>query len=673
MSYLRKWTAHIGPPVWVLVILAAMLTATTQIPKDAANFDLEPASDADGQWAYYGGSPGGQKYSALRQINRQNVGRLVRAWSYSAGEWTGAPGQEFSYAFQTTPILAGGHLIGCTHLHRLFALDPKTGKLNWSFDPQLEPSVQGLGMLKCKGVAVWSNAAGRSSTDVLCSTRVIYAASLSVFAVDAKTGEPCGDFGIDGRVDLVVDGLEFHDEVQLRSPPAIVGDVVIFGSTLRDIYRKDSPSGKVRAFNARTGDLMWEYDPVPREESDPVYSTWGDGSAEYVGATNVWTLISADPTNDLVFLPTSSPAADFYGAHRPGDNKWSDSLVALRASTGEQVWAFQAVHHDIWDADLPAQPIVIDLNINGNAVPAVVLLTKQGFVYIFNRLTGEPVHPIVEQPVPQYTDVPDEWISPTQPHPTVIPPLVKGGLQPDEAWGLTPFDRGACKSLIESYRNEGLFTPPTQQGTILMPSGAGGMNWGGGAVDPETQTLITPLLNMPAVVKLIPRDPQSADGVVRKEGGSAEEAIWPMKGTPYTADLQFLTSPLGVPCSAPPWSVITAVDLVTGEIKWRQTLGTIENLKWFAPPIKWGAVFSGGPIVTAGGVAIMAGTTDTRIRAFDVDTGEELWSDKIPAGGMATPMTYAVDGRQYIVIAAGGNNIFPGPMGDEIVAYALPQ
>ena len=206
-----------------------------------------------------------------------------------------------------------------------------------------------------------------------------------------------------------------------------------------------------------------------------------------------------------------------------------------------------------------------------------------------------------------------------------------------------------------------------------MPSGAGGMNWGGGAVDLETQTLITPILNMPAVVKLVPRAPQSSDGVERKEGGGAEEAIWPMKGTPYVADLQFLTSPWGVPCSPPPWSQIIAVDLVTGEIKWKQTLGTIENLKWFAPPIKWGAVFSGGPIVTAGGVAFMAGTTDRRIRAFDVETGEELWSDKLPAGGMATPMTYAVDGRQYIVIAAGGSNIFPGPMGDEIVAYALPH
>lgn len=655
----------------VLALVAVLAGVYFFATREGPIGPIEPALNANGSWTHYGGSAGGSKYSALRQINADNVRALERVWSYSVGEWDAAPGQEFAYAFQVTPILVGDKLIGCTHMHRVFALDPETGEAAWTFDPQLDPSPQGVGMLKCKGLAAWRDQT--ADADAACSTRVILGASLSVFALDAKTGELCAGFGSNGRVDVDAGELEFHDEVQLRSPPAIVNNVAVFGSTLRDIYRRNSPSGKIRAFDPRTGSLVWEYDPVPREPADPAYASWGEDSASYTGAANAWTLLSADPDNDLVFVPTSSPAADFFGGHRQGSNEWSNSLVALRASTGEQVWAFQATHHDLWDSDLPAQPIVTDLVVGGETVPAVVLLTKQSFVFVFNRLTGEPVHEIVEMPVPQDSDVPGEWLSPTQPFPTVIPPLARVGLTPDDAWGLTPYDRGACEDLIASYRSEGLFTPPTQQGTILMPSGAGGMNWGGGAIDPESQTLVAPVLNMPAVVKLVPKPAADEGEVKRKAGGGAEEAIWPMKGTPYTADLSFLTSPWGAPCSEPPWATMTAVDLVTGKIKWQETLGTIKNLKWFAPPMKWGAVFSGGPIVTAGGVVFMAGTTDRRIRAFDLDTGEELWSDELPAGGMATPMTYAVNERQHVVIAAGGNNIFPGPMGDEIIAYALPQ
>ena len=672
-SPLQIWPIQSNPPFWVFVICLAMLGLTAVFLDGRGLGPVVPANDTDGNWAHYGGTEGGERYSKLTQINKNNVHGLTKAWSYSSGEWNGAPGQEFTYSFQTTPILAANKLIGCSHLHRIFALDPSSGEEKWRFDPQLEPTPQGAAMLKCRGVAAWID--DTKDFGDACATRIIYAASLSVFALDAATGEACKGFGNNGRVDLNVDGLEFHDEIQLRSPPVIVNDTAIFGSTIRDIYRVDSPSGKVRAFDVRTGALKWDYDPISRDPADPAFATWGGESLDYVGSANVWTLLSADPENDLVFLPTSSPAADFYGAHRPGDNKWSDSIIALRASTGEQVWAFQTTHHDIWDTDLPAQPIVVDLTVDGAPFPALVLLTKQSFVFVFNRKTGEPLHPIIERDVPQETDVPGEWLSPTQPFPTVIPPLATIGLEPEDAWGVTPFERGACRERIAQYRNDGLFTPPTQQGTILMPSGAGGMNWGGGAIDPTSNLLITPVFNMPAVVKLVPKEPAAtdSDGVIRKEGGGAEEAIWPMKGTPYTADLQFLVSPWGAPCSAPPWAMMKAVDLVTGDVKWERPLGTIENLKWFAPPLKWGAAFSGGPIVTAGGVAFMAGTTDRRMRAFDIDSGKELWETKLPAGGQATPMTYSVDGRQFVVIAAGGSNIFPGPMGDDVVAFALPE
>lgn len=503
-----------------------------------------------------------------------------------------------------------------------------------------------------------------------CSPRIFVAtADARLVAVDAATGRRCEGFGAGGEVDLSVAVAPPHpSELGITSPPIVVGDVVIVGSSIGENRRVDMPSGMVQAFNARSGAPRWQWDPIPRDPADPARAGWAGDSADRTGGANVWSLGSADPERDLVFLPTSSPSPDFYGGARIGDNRHADSVVALRASTGERVWSFQTVHHNLWDYDVGSQPVLIDLDLDGESVPAVVQATKMGHVFFLHRETGAPLFPVAERPVPQ-TDVPGEGTSRTQPFPTWPPPLVPQGLRPEDAWGLTPWDRGACRDRIRSMRSDGIFTPPSLEGTVIFPGTAGGSNWGSVAYDPVRRLLIANTTRIANTVQLIPRDDAEFDRDRAHYVGRGEQA-----GTPYVARLGVLVSPFGVPCNPPPWGTLAALDLASRELRWEVPLGTVRDLAPVPIPLRWGVPNMGGPLSTAGGVVFIGAALDDYLRAFDVETGDELWKGRLPAGGQATPMTFRVrpDGRQFVVIAAGGHAQMRSTAGDSLMAFALP-
>jgi len=631
------------------------------------------AQAEDAGWAYFGATQTGTRYSALKQINRANVAELEVAWTYRTGELERlGKGREGEQSFEDTPTLLDGLLIVCTPTARIIALDPATGVERWAFDPNPTPLPKSVNFPKCRGVSNWLDETARP--DAPCRRRILFGTwAFRIYAIDARTGRRCTDFGRNGEVILSPDKVLIKNEfVSFPSPPAIVGDVAIFGSMIFDNLRADAPSGKVRAFDVRSGALRWEFDPIPRDPADPVSGDWQGDSARTTGHANVWSIMAVDEQRGLVYLPTTSPSPDFYGGKRHGNNRYANSLVALRGGTGELVWHYQFVHHDIWDYDLPAQPILVDLRKDGRVVPAVVQLTKQGFVFIFDRVTGEPFFPIEERAVPGGA-APGEWLSPTQPFPTAPPPLTAQGLTPDGAWGFTFIDRNLCRKRIEELVSGPLYTPPSEQGTILMPGFAGGANWGGGAVDPVRKVLIVNTLHVAGIAKLVKRTP---DPVLNNapDGVNAGTVItFPQLGTPYAVENWLLASPLGVPCTAPPWGRLSAVDLERGTILWQVALGTLEKLLPVPLPLEMGAPNAGGAIVSAGGLAFIAASADDRFRAFDVNDGSVLWQAKLPAGGQAVPMTYEVGGRQFVVIAAGGHALYRTTPGDYVIAYALPR
>ncbi|MDX1489198.1 MAG: PQQ-binding-like beta-propeller repeat protein, partial [Acidiferrobacterales bacterium] len=458
-------------------------------------------------WAHYGGDAGGRRYSPLAAINRDNVAGLEMAWSFSTGEATRRGDKSNFHTFQNTPILlpaeAGGSLVVCTPFSRIIALDPVTGTERWFFDPDVP--LDNWMPYNCRGVSVWTNPA--LDTGAMCKSTIFMGTNdARVIAIDSRSGNRCTDFGSNGEVAIDVDrDLMIRGEIKITSPPVVVNGVVVVGSFIRDMLRTDAPSGKVRAYDARSGAPVWSFDPVPRDPADPAASTWHGDSAQTVGAANVWSVMSVDAERDLVFLPTTSPSTDYYGGHRPGENRYANSVVALRGATGEVAWHFQTVHHDVWDYDLPSQPVLIDLPVTGRSTPALVQPTKQGFLFVLHRETGEPLFPVEERPVPQQ-GVEGEWLSPTQPYPVAPPPLLKQQLLPEDAWGFTWFDRRACRKKIEALRSEGLYTPISLQGTVLMPSSLGGANWGSGAYDPQRNLFVINTSRVPGVVKLIPRE-----------------------------------------------------------------------------------------------------------------------------------------------------------------------
>jgi quinoprotein glucose dehydrogenase len=627
-----------------------------------------PAGGPAGGWPAYGADAGGGRWSPVEQIRPDNVGHLEEAWRIRTGDLDADPPPPRHMAFQATPILVDGLLVLPTPLGRVLGLDPDSGREIWRF----AHTVQGheYPEYTSRGVAAWLD--GQAAPGAPCRRR-IFAASVEsrLFALDAASGVRCADFGRDGEVDLREGVGELRPwDYATSSPPVVAGDLVVVGSAIGDNQRLDAPRGVVRAYDARTGGLRWSWDPVPRSRADPAHPGWSPEAARVTGAANAWAPLSVDEERGLLFVPTSSPSPDYYGGLRPGENRYANSVVALRAASGEVVWHFQAVHHDLWDYDVPAQPTLATVRRDGREIPVVLQATKMGHLFVLHRETGEPVFPVEERPVPS-SDVPGEAASPTQPFPLRPPPLAAHALRPEDAWGLTPFDRARCRERLAALRHEGLFTPPSLEGTLLFPGYAGGTNWGGVAVDPVRRIVVVNTTNLAFQVRLIPRDAYEAE---RAAGRTPLRELAPQAGTPFGLVREPILSPFMLPCNPPPWGTLTGVGLDSGEILWQSPLGTVPDRIPVPIPVDFGLPNLGGPIVTAGGVVFIGAAMDGYLRAYDVETGLELWKDRLPAGGNATPMTFRLDEgrRQHVVIAAGGHGKLGTRRGDHVVAYALP-
>ena len=640
---------------------AAALLALTLACHRSAPIDR---SGPVAEWPSWGGDPGGMKWSPLTQITAANVRDLELAWVYHHGDVSDGKHDTTRTSFNATPIEVDDTLYFCTGLNRVIALDPESGAEKWSFDPKLRlRRLRGPYPMVCRGVAHW---AGSPADSGACRRRIFTGTIDSeLIALDAETGRPCEDFGEHGRVSLR-DGVGEAPpwEYYVTSPPLVVRDVVVVGALISDNLRTDAPAGVVRAFDVRSGRLRWAFDPAPpdRPPAPPGHYT--------LATPNVWSIMSADPERGLVFLPMGNAGPDYYAGERHGLDYYASSVVALDADTGAPRWRFQTVHHDHWDYDVPAQPALFQIEGVGGGAAAVAQITKMGHLFLLDRASGAPLYPVEERPVPQRGAAPGDVLAPTQPFPTHPAPLAPETLTPEDAWGFTPWDKGKCREIIAGMRSDGIFTPPGLEPSIQYPGNAGGPNWGGVSIDPQSGVLFVNSMRVPSVVRLLPRaefdrlDPSSAH---------YPEMLAPMNGTPYGLRISPLLGPLGAPCNPPPWGVLTAVDLRSGRVLWESTLGTTRDQAPFPMWLPLGAPNLGGSIATAGGVVFIGATTDKFLRGFDAKTGAEIWRQRLPFTANATPMTYRIrkDGRQFLVVASGGHG-WSEP-GDALLAFALPE
>jgi len=607
------------------------------------------AAAQGGGWPAYGQDAGGSRFSALKQINRANVAKLKIAWTYHTGALEPQTDLNRKAAFEATPILFDGKLYLSTPFDHVIALDPATGAERWKFDPAVNRTAD-YSEVTSRGVTGWTDS--RAADGAPCRLRIfIGTIDARLMALDARTGRVCEQFGSHGTVDLTRE-VELRDrgDYQVTSPPVVIGDLVVTGSSIGDNRAVDVERGTVRAFDARTGKLRWAWNPIP----------WADRRKPRTGAANAWSILSADAARGLVFVPTGSASPDFYGGERPGDNANANSVVALRAETGEQAWGFQVVHHDLWDYDVASQPVLFEFR----GRPAVAITTKMGNVFVLDRETGKPLSPVEERAVPK-SDVPGEQAWPTQPY-SSFPPLVPQKLTPDDAWGATPEDREWCRARIASLRSEGIFTPPSFKGTVAVPGNVGGVNWGSAAIDTERGLLVANTNRLPFLVKLIPRD-AAAEERRKIQNNRVKGEFGRQEKTPYVVYREPLRTPDGNFCNKPPWGALVALDLNAGKILWETPLGSMAQ---GAPP---GSINLGGPIATAGGLIFTAAAMDNYLRAFDIENGRELWKAELPAGAQATPMTYSAGGKQYVVICAGGHGKLGTKPGDAVVAFTLGE
>ena len=624
------------------------------------------ARAVDDGWPHYGRSLAGDRYAAPSAITPERALDLSLAWTYRTGDAT--DGRDFRgnpSRIRATPILVAGKLIVSTGFNRVYALHPGTGEEIWTYDPNVDFSRPYSEMFVSRGVA----AHGPASVAGPCRTRVFLGTlDARLIAIDANTGAPCDGFGDGGEVDLSAGIRRYYKwDYSVTSPPTVVGSVVVVGSAVGDNGAAELQPGTVRGYDVFDGSLVWAWDPLPRTDGHPGAASWEEPERNLAGGANVWSVMAADPERDLVFLPTTSPSPDFYGGKRLGDNAFANSVVALRASTGEFVWGYQTVRHDLWDYDLAAQPLLFD-HASGEGVrrPAVAHAGKTGFVFVLDRETGEPLHAVEERRVPQ-SDVPGEQAARTQPFPKLR--LHATDARPLRLWDFSAEHRAGCAERLAGIRYDGIFTPPSLEGSLAYPGNAGGTNWGSMAYDRAARIGYLAVARLPTIVRLIPRrEFRAAERRGTLNGARAQHTE--QAGTPYgMARFDLLYNDL--PCLEGPWTALVAVDLNRGEVLWERPLGTFPWVDVGDEAQDWGSLFVGGPMATEGGVVFIATTSDNRLRAYDGTDGREVWTELLPAGAHATPMGYRYCGMDYVVIATGAGLTEGGGRGDHVVAFRM--
>jgi quinoprotein glucose dehydrogenase len=633
----------------------------------------EPGGQPAEDWRDYGRTQFGQRYSPLDQITPANVKTLKVAWTFRTGDLPGK-NDPTETTFEVTPIKVGDTVYLCSPHQRLFALDAKSGALRWSYDPKVQdnPTFQHL---TCRGVSYHETAAGDTNADgTAAPTDCPRAIFLPVndgrmIAMNADTGKACESFGDHGTLDLLV-GMDVKTAgfYEPTSPPVVSDKILVVAGAVIDNYSTHEPSGVIRGFDIHTGKLVWAWDAGAADENALPSATYAYSN----NSPNSWMTASYDAKLGLVYLPMGVQTPDIWGGNRlPVAERYSSALVALDINTGKLAWSYQTVHHDLWDMDLPSQPTLVDMPTPDGIVPAIIQPAKTGNLFVLDRRTGKLIVPAPERPVPQGA-APGDHAAATQPFSELtFRPEQK--LTGADMWGATIFDQLACRILFHQLRYEGTFTPPSLQGTLVFPGNLGMFEWGGIAVDPVRQIAIANPMAVPFVSKLLPRGPDNPAAPNDAHPSGSELGVQPMYGTPYGVVLHAFLSPVGLPCLRPPWGYMAGIDLKTKKIAWMHPNGTIRDSAPLPVPIKMGVPTLGGPLTTAGGVAFLTSTLDYFIRAYDVTTGRQLWEDRLPAGGQSTPMTYAIDGRQYVVTAAGGHGSFGTKVGDYVIAYSLPN
>lgn len=637
---------------------------------------VQPANaPANGDWTAYGGSNSATRYSPLRQITAENVARLERAWAIRTGDM---PTNDLKkWAAETTPLKVGNTLYMCTATNNVLALDAVTGAVRWKYNAGVSKDWIPYSAT-CRGVAY--HEAPDLPADAPCKRRVIEGTlDARLIALDAADGKPCADFGDNGEVSLLTGmGDVFPGMVAVTSPPTIIRGVAVLGHQVLDGQKRDAPSGVIRGYDAVTGDLRWAWDMLrPDQKGLPP-----EGEHYSRGTPNSWTTAAGDEALGLVYLPTGNSAADYYnGSRTEAENRYSTAVVALDVITGEVRWAFQTVHRDVWDYDIGSQPTLVDLPSANGRTPAIIVPTKQGDIYLLNRATGEPLTRVVEKPAPP-GNVPGNELAPSQPHSVDMPVLRKPVLTERDMWGMTPLDQLYCRIKFRRASYTGIYTAPTlERPWIQWPGYNGGNDWGSVAVDTDRGILVANYNNTPMYDQLLTREQAQERGLVALGmpggGGGEPGGPAPQMGTPYAADVApFRLKATGLLCNQPPYGSITAIDLISREVVWDTPLGTGRlNGPWSIPshlPMPIGTPNNGGPVVTAGGLIFIGAATDGLFRAIDINTGKTLWSDELEAGGQSTPMTYEVDGVQYVLIMAGGHHFMETRPGDYLIAYKLP-